>query len=64
MKIPKLYTLEEVAEITRASRSTVNYWVYSQRIATIKVGRRRLVPEMQLLAFLNLGTLDHLGAGE
>jgi hypothetical protein len=52
--IPKLFDLSQVAEIAHAPRATVSFWVYSGRLASIKVGRRRLVTEDVLLAFLNL----------
>lgn len=54
MRIPKLYTLDEIATITRSSRSTVNHWVYTRRLHTVKVGRHRLVPESTLRKFLQL----------
>lgn len=54
MTIPKLYTLDEVATITRSPRSTVNHWVYTQRLSAVKVGRHRLVSEHTLRKFLQL----------
>lgn len=47
MTIPKHYTLDEVACITRVPRSTVNHWVYTNRLAAVKVGRHRLVPSIR-----------------
>ncbi|MCP4467735.1 MAG: helix-turn-helix domain-containing protein [Halieaceae bacterium] len=55
MKIPRYYTLAEVAHITRAPQSTVQHWVYTFKLSTVKVGRHRLVPDHSLRAFLQLG---------
>jgi excisionase family DNA binding protein len=54
MSIPRFYTLDEIAEIASAPRSSVNFWVYSDRLRSVKVGRRRLVTEPDLIKFLGL----------
>jgi excisionase family DNA binding protein len=56
MAVPQLFTIDEVATITHAPRSTVLYWIYSGRLATLKVGRRRLVQEVDLQRFLGIST--------
>lgn len=52
--IPKLLTIEEVAEVTRTPLSSVRSWVYSGRLTTIKPGRHRLVMEEALRQFLGV----------
>lgn len=54
MAIPKLLTIAEVSTIARAPASSVSYWIYSGRLRALKVGRRRLVAENDLSAFLGL----------
>jgi excisionase family DNA binding protein len=53
MVLPKLLKIAEVAEIARAPRSTVLYWIYSGKLKAYKVGRRRLVSEPDLMAFIS-----------
>lgn len=50
--IPKLLTIEEVADIARAPVSSVRCWAYTGRLITVKVGRRRLVREKDLVSFI------------
>jgi len=59
MPLPKLYTVDEVAELTHAPERSVLYWLYCGKLASIKVGRRRLIPEDALRLFLQL---DERGA--
>ena len=54
MAIPRLYTVREVAEISRAPVSTVAYWIAQGRLRSKKVGRRQLVTERDLAKFLGL----------
>lgn len=54
MALPKLLTIDEVAAIARAPRSTVFHWAYTGRLKSRRVGRRRLVVEEDLRAFLKL----------
>lgn len=54
MGLPRMYTITEVAKIAHAPRSSVEYWVYSGKLASRKVGRRRLVSEHELRAFLQV----------
>lgn len=51
--LPKFLTIEEVGEIARAPRSSVLYWIYSGKLKAYKVGRRRLVSEQDLMAFIS-----------
>jgi len=49
----RLLTVAEVAQRCRAARGTVRHWLYTGRLPSLKVGRRRLVREAALVAFLN-----------
>lgn len=53
MAIPKLYTIDEVGEVAHAPGSVL-FWIYSGKLASVKVGRRRLVAEDALRRFLGL----------
>ena len=53
MTLPKLLTIAEVGDIARAPRSSVLYWIYSGKLKAYKVGRRRLVSEQDLMAFIS-----------
>ncbi|WP_084830095.1 helix-turn-helix transcriptional regulator [Demequina rhizosphaerae] len=49
----KLLTLNEVSEMLRVSPNTVSYWVYrGVGPKSVKVGRRRLWNEVEVLAWL------------
>ena len=52
MTLPKYLTISEVAAATHAPRSSVLYWIYSGKLKAYKVGRRRLVTEQDLIAFI------------
>jgi excisionase family DNA binding protein len=52
MVAPDLLQLEEVAQLARASVSTVRHWIRSGRLRSVRPGRRRLVPRADLDAFL------------
>lgn len=47
-----LLLLPEVATYTRASISTVRYWVATGKLASVKPGRRRMVLQSDLDAFI------------
>jgi DNA-binding transcriptional MerR regulator len=52
----RYYTTREVAEITRSAESTVRHWERTgQGPKSIKVGRRRLYPESEVVKWLNPG---------
>lgn len=43
---PKLYTLDEVAEMMKVSKSTVIYWIRTGKLDRVKIGRLvRIEPE-------------------
>jgi excisionase family DNA binding protein len=53
--------LPEVAELTRASLSTVRHWLREGRLPSVKPGRYRLVPRAAVVRMLtcdNNSTLD------
>jgi excisionase family DNA binding protein len=52
MTLPKLLTIDEVAAVARAPRSTVFHWIYTQKLRSRRIGRRRLVTESDLARFL------------
>lgn len=52
MKEPKLYTLDEVAEIMKVSKSTVIFWIRSGKLERQKVGRLVRVTPEALKAFM------------
>lgn len=56
MAIPRLLTIAEVAAIARAPLNTVRFWIYSSKLASRRVGRRRLVTEDELRTFLKVET--------
>lgn len=54
MTVPLLLTIAQIAQLTHAPLGSVRSWIYSGRLASVKAGRRRLVAEAALLAFLGL----------
>jgi len=46
---PRLRTIQEAADYLRVARSTVYEAINAGKLATIKVGSRRLVSELELL---------------
>lgn len=48
----ELLFLEDVATITKASISTVRWWVQEATLPSVKVGRRRMVRRRDLDAFI------------
>lgn len=52
-----LFTLEEVAEATRASLSSARWWVVTGKLKAIRPGRRVLVRRSELERFLAGGKL-------
>ena len=52
--MPKYLTTEEVAELLRTSPESVRWWRHTNKgPATVKVGRRVLYPEADLLAWID-----------
>lgn len=54
MSMPKLLTVDEVAALLHAPRSSVLSWVYTGKLASVKAGRKRLVTEAAVLAYLGI----------
>ncbi len=52
-RCPTFHTLLEVAAICRAPLSSVRVWCATDKLKSQRVGRRRLVREVDLLAFLD-----------
>jgi len=50
--LPRFLTIAEVADVMRASISSVRAWVASGRLNTTRPGRRRLVPRTELQRFI------------
>ena len=50
--LPRLLTVEEVAEICRVTGRTVRRWIADGELATYRLGGRVLVSENDLAAFL------------
>ena len=48
-ELPRVLTVEEAGEILRVSRSMVYELIRQQKIPSIKLGRRRLIPKEELL---------------
>jgi excisionase family DNA binding protein len=55
MSLPKFLTVDEVAAIARAPRSSVFHWVYTGKLKSRRVGKRRLVTEADLARFMDAG---------
>ena len=48
----KLLRISEAAEIARASKDTVRYWVKTGKLPSVKPGRSRLIEASELAVFL------------
>lgn len=55
MALPKFFTVDQVAEITHAPRSSVFHWLYTGKLPSRRVGKRRLVAEADLASFMGIG---------
>jgi excisionase family DNA binding protein len=49
---PVLYRVDEAAEALRISRTAIYELIRSERLRTVKVGRRRLVPVTALSEYV------------
>lgn len=49
----KLYTTEEVMEMLHVSRRTLYRYIQSGALNTVKVGKRHLISESNIKAFLD-----------
>jgi excisionase family DNA binding protein len=52
--VSELLTIDEVADRLRVGKRSVERWVAEGEIASVKIGRRRLVAETELERFLRL----------
>lgn len=53
MDTPKFFTVDEVAAIARAPRSSVFHWIYSGKLSSQRIGKRRLISARDLNEFLD-----------
>jgi len=51
----KLLTVPEVAEMLRISTATVRAWTYQRRLPVVKMGRRTLYKEEDILDHVDRG---------
>lgn len=56
MTITEFMTVEEVAKRTFSPLSTIQHWIYTGKLASVKIGRRRLVPVEAYLALVAAGS--------
>lgn len=63
MSCPKFLTLDEVAEVSRSSVATVRFWIRAGKLPAHKPGRRVLVRESDLIAFLTGAPLNAASTG-
>lgn len=56
--LPRLHTVDEVAEIMQVHPQTVRSWIRSKQLGTHKVGRYDRVSDDQLAAFLDARRAD------
>jgi excisionase family DNA binding protein len=50
--LPALLTVDEAATVARTSASTIRFWIATNRLASLKPGRRRLIRRQDLAALL------------
>lgn len=55
MTEPKLYNLEEVANMLRVSRQTIYKHIWAGRLPAVKIGREYRITETQLQQILQNG---------
>jgi excisionase family DNA binding protein len=56
------YTIEEVAQKLRVTRTTVYRWMHSGALRYVMAGERRRIPQSSLDAFLREGHPEEAGA--
>jgi len=55
----RYFTTKELAEVARSSESTVRHWERTgQAPRSIKIGRRRLYPESEVITWLQIRQPD------
>ena len=57
MKMPKFYTVKEVAEIFRKTKITIYNWIAEDRINAIKVRDGYLIPEDEVNRLITEGKI-------
>jgi len=62
MSLPKFFTIDEVAAITHAPRSSVFHWIYTDKLRSARVGKRRLVAETDLVAFMGIAIANGMAS--
>lgn len=55
---PKLLSLKDTAKHLGVHETTVNGYVKSGQLGSVLIGRRRMVREDQLMAFINAHTVN------
>jgi excisionase family DNA binding protein len=50
---PRNYSLAEAEVVLGVSRTTLYRWLRSRRLRTVKLGRRRLVPPLELARLMS-----------
>ena len=56
VRSPHLYTIEEAAKRLRISRAKLYRLLAADEVATVRIGRRRLVPDHALAAWIESHT--------
>ncbi len=49
----KLLSIDEAAKLLRCSPATLRWWIHQRKIASYKLGRRRLLKAGDLQAFVD-----------
>lgn len=53
-----LLNIEEIAEVSGLSASTVRWHIHTQKLPSVKVGRRRLVRRADVASYLGVSIED------
>ena len=52
-QIPKIFTVQEVAEMCKVSIPLVRKWIYQRRLLPVRLGRRVLFTEDEIRRLIN-----------
>lgn len=55
LEIPLMLTREEAAKRFRVGKKTISNWICDGKLKAVKIGRRYLIPESELLRLLDPG---------